>query len=466
MRDFLPDDKARREAVLGIIRHSFSGFGYREIETPVAEALDRLESGDGGDNARLIYRILRRGLDAGGSIPVSEAADLGLRFDLTVPLARFYATHRAELPDVFRSIQVAPVWRAERPQRGRYRQFTQCDIDVVGEPSHLAEVELITATAVTLSALGIEGTTVRINDRRLLHALLAGCGFEGAATAAVLIAVDKLDKVGVAGVEAELRAGGHPGAAVDRLVDFLATLPPGGGVEGARLPPTVPDGVTANLVAITEAVAVAAPEVHVELDPSLVRGMGYYTGPIFEVAHPSATGSVAAGGRYDGMIGRFTGGDVPACGFSIGFERVVDLVAGDRLPAGADAVALLYGGGHDPGSLVRLQRRLAAGGRRVRLVRQRNNTGRLLDDLASEGFGAYAVLAPGPVPDGAGRDAGVVLKPLARRPGGPPRGDGGPAGSRCYQPSGHAGEAAVTAPRDAGEAVVTAPRDAGEAHPR
>lgn len=404
MRDFLPDDKQRRETVIGIIRDTFAGFGYREIETPVAEDLARLESGQGGENEKLIFRILRRGLDPAGTVPVAGAADLGLRFDLTVPLARFYASHRAELPAVFRSIQVAPVWRAERPQKGRYRQFTQCDIDVLGEPSVLAEVELITAASVTLAELGIDDTTVRLNDRRLLGGLLVGCGFEAAATARVLITVDKLDKVGVGGVEADLRAAGHPDVAVSRLVAFLEALPavdraadPFDAVHDA-LPPSVPDEVLDNLAAIRDGVRVAAPDAHLVVDPSLVRGMGYYTGPVFEVVHPSSAGSVAGGGRYDGMIGRFTGTDVAACGFSLGFERVVDLVAPDRLPPAPRQVALFYAEDHDPGALVRLQRRLAADGQRVRLVRRSRNLRRALAGLAGEGFTAYSLLEPGPVP--------------------------------------------------------------------
>ena len=267
-----------------------------------------------------------------------DLADLGLRFDLTVPLARFYATNRADLPNVFRAIQIAPVWRAERPQKGRYRQFVQADIDIIGEPGPLAEVELITATSATLSALGLNGCTIRLNDRRILFGLLDYCGVAPERRESALITIDKLDKIGVSGVVAELSEFGPDSAAV--LGGFLEKIEPhlaGGGVPLTTpdILSVLPDGIDPEAVASLETIANALTElpdgVQVRFDPTLVRGMGYYTGTIFEIAHPESGSSVGGGGRYDGMIGRFLGTDVPAAGFSIGFERIVDLLH-HRLP--------------------------------------------------------------------------------------------------------------------------------------
>jgi histidyl-tRNA synthetase len=403
MRDFLPDEKARRDGVMGGIRATFSAYGYREIETPVAEELARLESGQGGDNEKLIFKILKRGLDPATPLAPAEAADLGLRFDLTLPLTRFYATHRGELPAVFRAIQIAPVWRAERPQKGRFRQFTQCDIDVLGEASNVAEVELITATLAALEGLGIEGASVRLNDRRVLHAVLDACGYPGTAQPQVLISVDKLDKIGVAGVADELRRD-HPGGPADRLVELLEVLAPrvaaGRPADLDATLAALPAGVAgpaADLVAIRDAVARADPTAAVVADPTLVRGMGYYTGTIFELAHPASSSSIGGGGRYDGMIGRFAGTDVPGCGFSIGFERIVDLVDPARFRPERRQVALIFDDGIDPGYLVAAQRRLIDDGAGVRLVRRTRNLGHLLTSLEAEGFDAWAALGPGEV---------------------------------------------------------------------
>ena len=421
---------------MAAIRESFASYGYREIETPAAEDLVRLTSGEGGDNEKLIFRILRRGLDPNEAVLASEAADLGLRFDLTLPLARFYATHRAKLPAVFRSIQIGSVWRAERPQKGRYRQFTQCDIDVLGEASDVAEVELITATLATIDRLGVADVTVRLNDRRLLLGLLEACGFPADAPRRVLITVDKLDKIGVGGVADELRADGG-GDAVDRLIKVLEDLGAVAGPEGfdatlAALPAAL-SGPAEALVRIRDAVGAADPGARLVADPTLVRGMGYYTGTIFELSHPSSSGSIGGGGRYDGMIGRFSGTDVPGCGFSIGFERVVGLVDPARLGGGRRQVALIYdatpGRGAPAGLLVGWQRRLVRDGLNVRLVPRTANLRRLLDALAAEGFDSYALLdattppppqdptpPQDPAPQRPGAGSGLELRPLQPPP--------------------------------------------------
>ncbi|WP_448258504.1 histidine--tRNA ligase [Microbacterium aurum] len=422
MRDFLPADKARRERVLAVIRERYRAHGFDEIETPVMEDYDRLHAGIGGDNEKLAFNVLKRGLDAdairSGADDPAALADLGLRYDLTVPLARFYASHRAELPTVFRAIQIAPVWRAERPQKGRYRQFVQCDIDIIGDATGRAEAELIVATLDTLDALGLEGGTIRINERRALDWMLESFGFTADERPGVLITIDKLDKIGPDGVTAELRERGTTPAAVDAFQAFLhrpQTLeydPFGERQIRKALPEGAPDEVVADLVAIGEAVAAArgtdSPlgDVPIVFDPFLVRGMGYYTGTIYELAHPSVDYSLGGGGRYDGMIGRFLGQDIPAVGFSIGFERIVDLVA-DGEDAAASAVVLVHDRDVPVAELVALKAALVAEGARVRLEQRTKNLKALLERAAADGYTAFAMVSAGAL------RADLELKPLS-----------------------------------------------------
>lgn len=425
MRDFLPADKARRERVLRTIRDRYRVHGFDEIETPVMEDYDRLHAGIGGDNEKLAYNVLKRGLDADAIRAAADdpasLTDLGLRYDLTVPLARFYASHRAELPSVFRAVQIAPVWRAERPQKGRYRQFLQCDIDIIGDATSRAESELVTATLDTLDALGLAGGEVRINDRRLLDAMLEAFGFPADARAGVLITLDKLDKIGPEGVTVELRERGADEAAVTAVAAHLARLAASdagsdhaltaSGIRAA-LPDGMPDDVVAHLVGIGEAVAAArgvgaaSGEVPLRFDPFLVRGMGYYTGTIFELAHPAVSYSLGGGGRYDGMIGRFLGQEVPAVGFSLGFERLVDLVpAADETMA--DAVVLVHDRDASVGDLLAVKSALVDRGARVRLEQRTKNLKALLERARADGFTAFATVAAGD------RDAGKLdIKPL------------------------------------------------------
>lgn len=422
MRDFLPADKARRERVLAVIRERYRAHGFDEIETPVLEDYSRLHAGIGGDNEKLAFNVLKRGLDAdavrAGADDPAALSDLGLRYDLTVPLARFYASHRGELPSVFRSIQMAPVWRAERPQKGRYRQFVQCDIDVIGDASARAEAELLVASLDALDALGLDGGTIRINDRRALDWMLGHFGFAADERPGVLITIDKLDKIGPDGVTAELRERDATASAVDAFEAFLRrprTLefrPYGDGQIRAALPAGVPDDVVADLVAIGEAVGAARPAtdavsgVPLVFDPFLVRGMGYYTGTIFELAHPSVDYSLGGGGRYDGMIGRFLGQDVPAVGFSFGFERLVELLDSET-DAAATALVLVHDRDVPVGELVALKSALVAEGARVRLEQRTKNLKALLERAAADGYTAFATVAAGQ-----GR-ASLEVKPLA-----------------------------------------------------
>jgi histidyl-tRNA synthetase len=395
MRDFLPAEKARREHALSVIRGVYASHGFDEIETPVMEDSSRLHAGLGGDNEKLAFAVMKRGLTRDDLAAAAESgdalslADLGLRYDLTVPLARFYATHRAALPPVFRAIQIAPVWRAERPQKGRYRQFVQCDIDIIGEAGPLAELELLTATVAALDALGLDGCRIRLNDRRILAGILGSWGVPDDLRERALITIDKLDKIGPDGVATELATLG-----VDRpgVADELRALAAADWhlADGVVPPPAWLDqDAYRDLIALRDAV----PDTPVDFDPTLVRGMGYYTGTIFEIAHPDHGYSLGGGGRYDHMIGRFLGHEVPACGFSIGFERIVDLLA-VRDEGRPRSVALVHDGGLEPAALLALKHELVASGMRVRFERRVKNLRGLLDRVTADGFDAWAAVTP------------------------------------------------------------------------
>jgi histidyl-tRNA synthetase len=400
MRDLLPADVAVRDHVLESISAVYRRYGYQRIETPALENIARLSSGEGGDNEKLIFEVLRRGLppEVAAGTPVRELVDLGLRYDLTVPLTRFYGNNQAALPTPFRSLQVGPVWRADRPQRGRYRQFYQCDIDMIGEPSVLAEAELIEATTEALAAIGLTGTTVRLSDRRFLGALASACGVPEAAQDAFFIIVDKLDKIGWDGVRAELGAAGFDAAQVTAAVDKIQGLID---VPADRLAfalaesvPGLDASVIEDLAAVADSLARLAKErpVSWQFDPTLVRGMGYYTGQVFEIIHPEMSGSVAGGGRYDKLIGRSLGQDVPACGFSIGFERIVDLLSRELR---RDAVALLVESDVPVADAVAVARELRTGPDGVRVVetvRRSGKFGAQLKRLEAAGFTGFVVL--------------------------------------------------------------------------
>ena len=397
MRDFTPAVKAQRERVLSRIRASYRAHGFDEIETPVVEESSRLSAGLGGDNEKLAFGILKRGLtreDLAAAESTADIIDMGLRYDLTVPLTRFYATNRAELPPVFRAIQIAPVWRAERPQKGRFRQFVQCDIDIIGEAGILAEAEILTATIATLDALGITGTTIRINDRRIINGLLDSLGLTD--TDSALITLDKLDKIGPQGVLDELRERGASDSALATLDALLSshstpTAAPTLTAMTDALPAGVAPEAVAELADIARAIGQAG---RIVFDPFLVRGMGYYTGAIFEVAHPDLGYSLGGGGRYDGMVGTFLGTDVPAVGISLGFERLVDLVA-DVDVDDSQSVAVLYEPTLSVDELVAVKKDLMAEGLRVRLVPKTKNTRAVLEQLDRDGFTRYAFLNQG-----------------------------------------------------------------------
>jgi histidyl-tRNA synthetase len=419
MRDLLPADVAVRDHVLESISAVYRQFGYQRIETPALENIARLSSGEGADNEKLIFEVLRRGLppEVAAGTPVRELVDLGLRYDLTVPLTRFYGNNHAALPLPFRALQVGPVWRADRPQRGRYRQFYQCDIDMIGEPSVLAEAELIEATSEALAAIGLTGTTIRVSDRRFLAALAAECGVPADSWDAFFITLDKLDKIEWDGVRNELAGLGFDAARVSVAVDKIQGLmdvPPGKLADTlARTLPGLPDEVTGDLSATAASLDLLAAErpVSWQFDPTLVRGMGYYTGQVFEIIHPDMSGSVAGGGRYDKLIGRSLGRDVPACGFSIGFERIVDLLSREQ---SRDAVALLVEGDvpvADALAVAREMRAAGAAGPVVETVRRSGKFGAQLRRLEEAGFGGFVLLRA---------EDGVLVRGELRTLGGEP----------------------------------------------
>lgn len=408
MRDFLPVDKRARERVLRVIRDAYEHHGFEEIETPVVEDADRLHAGLGGDNEKLAFAVMRRGLttdDLRSAATPLELADLGLRFDLTVPLARFIATHRASLPPVFRAIQIAPVWRAERPQRGRYRQFMQCDIDIAGDATLQAELELLAATGDALSRLGIPEAFVRVNDRRILFAALAHAGVPAEHHDAALITVDKLDKIGADGVAAELGERGIDGERLLATLEALRGLESNAGASDAAGVPAALEGFDASVLEPVRELLEAEVGIRLEFDPTLVRGMGYYTGPIFEIAHPELPFSIGGGGRYDGMIGRFLGQELPAVGISLGFERLVDLVTVPE-EDGGETVALLVDKAVEPAAVLAIKRELVAAGQRVRIQRRTKNVTGVLSQLAASGATRFAFVRPG---DTAGD---LELKPI------------------------------------------------------
>ena len=375
MRDFLPLEKAKRESVLGVIRGVYSSFGFQEVETPALENLERLTSGQGGDNEKLAYRVMKRGAELDSALEdmssVDALADLGLRFDLTVPLTRFYATNRNELPTVFKSIQMGPVWRAERPQKGRYRQFMQCDIDIIGDGSVLAEIELLNASLAALDALGLENAVIRINHRELLTSLLDGFGVKEQDRSSAMIIIDKLDKIEATGVVAELR---------ERLGDAVADK---ASAWLSKAYTTVPEILAPIFSAVSEG--------RLRFDPTLVRGMGYYTGTIFEIELPGTGSAIGGGGRYDGMVGKWLGTDVPAVGISIGFERVIELV---ETQGKSNGVVLVL----EDISLevinkaVAFQKQLIASGKAVRLEIKPKKLNVLLDSLVANGFSEFALV--------------------------------------------------------------------------
>lgn len=347
MNDYLPGDMRLREYVIGQIKSTYGSYGFCPIETPCVEHIENLTSKQGGENEKLIFKILKRGEKLAGAESQQDLCDSGLRYDLTMPLSRYYANNMAQLPSPFKALQIGNVWRADRPQKGRFRQFTQCDIDILGDATNLAEIELMGATTTMLCKLGFTGFTVRVNDRQILKAMAQACQFEEADFDKVFIILDKMDKIGLEGVKKELLDAGFAQESVEKYVAWFERAGQGLSArafcgEGLAdvLDPKVLDGLDEILSCVQ---AGASGDFKLAFDPTLVRGMSYYTGTIFEVELPGFSGSIAGGGRYDEMVGHFCGQKVCACGFSIGFERIITILKdqGYQIPDDTRKVAFL-----------------------------------------------------------------------------------------------------------------------------
>ena len=349
MKDIRPAEMQIRDYVMNLIKETYRGFGFTQIETPCFESIGNLSSNQGGENEKLIFKVLKRGEKLNLETAETEAdlVDSGLRYDLTMPLSRFYSNNAANLPKPFKALQIGPVWRADRPQKGRFRQFYQCDIDILGDASNMAEIELILATTTLLSKVGFKGFTVHINDRRILKAMASYSGFPEDQFDQVFIILDKMDKIGIEGVAAELRESGFAEEAVAKycaLFEKLQESDDGLAYLSETLAGEIEDAADQNLSEIINSVKdVSSADCKLQFDPTLVRGMSYYTGTIFEITMDGFPGSVAGGGRYDKMIGKFTGNETCACGFSIGFERIVTILLDEnfQIPGAAAKKAYL-----------------------------------------------------------------------------------------------------------------------------
>lgn len=397
MKDILPAEMQIRNYVMEVIRENYRKFGFTQIETPCVENIANLSNKQGGENEKLIFKIMKRGekfnLDKASC--EMDLADGGLRYDLTVPLVRFYSNNSGSLPSPFKALQMGNVWRADKPQRGRYRQFMQCDIDILGEPGNLAEIELILATTQTLGQLGFKGFEIRINERKILKAMAAYSGFPEESLELVFIILDKMDKIGLEGVSRELLEEGFSEESIDKYLGLFQGL---NNTEnklaflGRELGEFLEKETLENLTQIIESVkASKAADFEMVFDATLVRGMSYYTGTIFEIAIPEFGGSCGGGGRYDEMIGKFTGQSVPACGFSIGFERIVLLLleSGFTVPNQEEKIAFLVEKGMPTerlGQVIQEAQELRALGRQVLVVRMNKNKKFQKEQLTKEGY--------------------------------------------------------------------------------
>ena len=396
MKDILPEEMQIRDYVINVIKETYRSFGFTPIDTPCMEHIENLSSKQGGENEKLIFKVLKRGekLNLETASTEGDLVDFGMRYDLTLPLSRFYANNANNLPSPFKALQIGSVWRADRPQRGRYRQFTQCDIDILGEPSNLAEIELILATTTTLGKLGFKNFEIRINERRILKAMAAYSGFEEKEFDTVFIILDKMDKIGLDGVAEELAKSGFAKECINKyLALFKGVEEADNGVAyladelGSFLDAEVMDNFKDILTAVE---ATKGDFFKLVFDPTLVRGMSYYTGTIFEISMPEFGGSCGGGGRYDKMIGKFTGQDVPACGFSIGFERIIMLLleSGFKVPS-QEKTAYLIEKGYPIDKLCEVMKQAGeerAAGKQILVVRMNKNKKFQKEKLTAEGY--------------------------------------------------------------------------------
>ena len=417
MKDIMPQEMAIRDYAIGLIKDTYKNFGFTSVETPAVEHIENLCSNQGGENEKLIFKVMKRGdkltsaasklVEAGvDGDAIGGLSDSGLRYDLTLPLSRYYANNANDLPSPFKALQMGNVWRADRPQRGRFRQFMQCDIDILGEQSIIAEIELILATTTLLGRLDFKNFTIRINDRRILKAMAAYSGFAESDYDTVFIILDKMDKIGLDGVKEELLKEGYAEEKVEKYLGLYAKL---AGAEDttakkgqvsienikmikAELGDFLDSEVSDNLETIISSVEDAkSADFGMMFDPTLVRGMSYYTGPIFEISMDEYGGSVGGGGRYDEMIGKFTGQSTPAVGFSIGFERIVMLLLENnfQVPGQSDKKAYLIEKGMPADKLRKIfemAKEERAAGKSINVVIMKKNKKFQKDKMQEEGY--------------------------------------------------------------------------------
>lgn len=397
MKDIMPEEMQIRDYVINVIKETYGKFGFTPMETPCMENIENLSSKQGGENEKLIFKILKRGekLNLESAQSESDVVDFGMRYDLTVPLVRYYSNHANELPSPFKALQIGNVWRADKPQKGRYRQFMQCDIDILGEESNLAEIELILATTTTLGRLGFKNFQIRINDRRLLKAMAAYSGFAEKDFDDVFITLDKMDKIGMEGVERELIADGYDSSSVEKYLalfrDMDASEDRLSFIE-EKMTGFFDEDAKVGFREIIESVNATKDDCfQLVFDPTLVRGMSYYTGTIFEIMMPELGISCGGGGRYDRMVGRFTGKDVPACGFSIGFERIILILmeSGFKVPNQSKKTAYLIEKGVSGDRLCEIiaeAQRERQDGTQVLVARMNKNKKFQKEQLTAEGY--------------------------------------------------------------------------------
>lgn len=408
MKDILPREMQIRDYLISLIKDTYASFGFTPIETPAVENIANLSSKQGGENEKLIFKILKRGEKLNLETAQSEAdlADGGLRYDLTVPLVRFYSNNAASLPSPFKALQIGPVWRADRPQKGRFRQFYQCDIDILGEPGNLAEIELILATTTTMGKIGFKNFKIKINDRRILKAMAAYSGFPEEEYDSVFIILDKMDKIGLDGVTEELIKAGYAQESVDKYVELFKGIEEaddGLAYVAGKIQDNLEDGVKESLGKIINSVnSTKEYSFEVVFDPTLVRGMSYYTGTIFEIEVPEFGSSVGGGGRYDKMVGKFTGQDTPACGFSIGFERIVTILLDNdfQIPDDRKKVAFLIEKGIQSEMLCDIiseAQAMRKTGTNVLVVRMNKNKKFQKEQLEKEGYAEFREFYKNPI---------------------------------------------------------------------
>jgi len=388
-KDYLPKEVEIRDYLRTKIEDTYKSFGFNKINTPIMEDIERLNKSDGGENLSMIFKLLKRGQKLDLSVPnltEDDLVDSGLRYDLTMPLSRYFANNRQFLNMPFKAIQVDKVFRAERPQKGRLREFFQCDIDIIGDASVNAEMELIAATTAALDAIGFTDFTVRINDRRILTDMILAAGFAQDDVASVCISFDKLDKVGMEGVKAELLEKEYPTATVEKFMDILNEAEDNA-LSAAEKFCSNPEVINNLKQVLAFAQNISGGKFTAVYDKSLVRGMGYYTGMVFEIVSPKFGSSVAGGGRYDEMIGKFLGESVPAVGFSIGFERISSILMEEGfIPPAKHKVVLAYNGEDDFAAVALKARTLQAQGKTVTMLKRSKKFGKQLDALIADGY--------------------------------------------------------------------------------